>query len=51
VRSRVFRGDDYSVEIAAGGVVLEAILPQGPRAGERIRLRADPQGVSLLDAP
>ena len=50
VRSRVFRGDDYTVEVEAGGVVLEAHLPQAPRAGERVRLRADPQGVSVLDS-
>ncbi len=51
VRSRVFRGDDYSVEIETGGAVLEAVLPRAPRAGERVRLRVDPQGVSRLGVP
>jgi len=49
VRSRVFRGDGYSVEIETGDAVLEAILPRAPGVGEQVRLRAYPEGVSLLD--
>jgi thiamine transport system ATP-binding protein len=51
VGSRVFRGNDYSVEVEAGGTVIEAILPRAPRVGERVRLRVDPEGVSPLDTP
>jgi thiamine transport system ATP-binding protein len=51
VRSRLFRGDDYSVEVEAGGVLLEALLPRAPRPGERVQLRVDPAGVSLLSSP
>jgi len=49
VRSRVFRGDDYSVEIETGSAVLEAVLPRAPRPGEAVRLAVDSAGVSLLD--
>jgi len=51
VRSRVFRGNGYSVEIEAGGTMIEAILPRAPRAGEPVRLRIDPEGVSPLNGP
>ena len=51
VRGRLFRGDDYSVEVEAGGVLLEAFLPRAPRPGERVQLRVDPAGVSLLSPP
>jgi thiamine transport system ATP-binding protein len=51
VRSRVFRGNDYSVEVEVGGAVVDAILPRAPRTGERVRLRVDPEGVSPLAAP
>jgi thiamine transport system ATP-binding protein len=51
VRSRAFRGDDYSIEVETGGLVIEAVLPQAPRPGERVRLRVDPAGVSLLASP
>ncbi len=51
VRSRVFRGSDYSVEIETGGTVVEAILPRAPRPGERVRLGVDPEGVSRLETP
>ena len=51
VRSRLFRGDDYSVEVEVGGVLLEALLPRASRPGERVRLRVDPAGVSLLSSP
>jgi thiamine transport system ATP-binding protein len=51
MRSRVFRGDDYSAEIEAGGLIIEALLPNAPAPGERVRLRVDAAGVSLLTAP
>ena len=51
VRSRVFRGSDYSVQIEAGGTAIEAILPRAPQPGERVRLAVDRDGVSRLEAP
>lgn len=51
VRSRVFRGGDYSVEIEIGSTVVEAILPGSPRPGERVRLSIEPERVSRLAAP
>jgi thiamine transport system ATP-binding protein len=51
VRSRVFRGNEYLVEVAAGGVVIDALLPRSPRPGEQIGLAVDQDGVSLLTGP
>ena len=48
VRARRFRGSDYTVELEAGGIMLEATLPQAPLPGEPIRLNVDPGGVSRL---
>jgi thiamine transport system ATP-binding protein len=51
VRSRVFRGSEYAVEVAAGGLVFDAVLPRAPAPGEPIRLAVDPEGVSRLPEP
>jgi thiamine transport system ATP-binding protein len=48
VRSRVFRGREYLVELETGGRLLEAALPHAPAPGESIRLSVEPGGVSLL---
>jgi len=48
VRARSFRGDGYLVEVAAGGLVLEAYLPHAPLPGKPIRLNVDAGGVSRL---
>ncbi len=51
VASRVFRGSDYAVEVAVGGLIIDALLPSAPAVGEPIRLAVDPEGVSLLTEP
>ncbi|MBN2114536.1 MAG: ABC transporter ATP-binding protein, partial [Acidimicrobiia bacterium] len=48
VRDRRFRGSDYAVEIATGGLLLEAVLIEAPLPGEPVRLSLDPGEVSLL---
>ncbi|MFH1331532.1 MAG: ABC transporter ATP-binding protein [Actinomycetota bacterium] len=48
VRARRFRGSDYTVEVEAGGIVLEATLPHAPLPGAPVRLGVDPGGVSRL---
>jgi thiamine transport system ATP-binding protein len=49
VRGRTFRGDDYLVEIEAGGVTIEATFAAAPRPGSTVRLTVDPEGVSFLE--
>ncbi len=51
VRSRLFRGTDYLVEIEAGGTVIEALLRRAPEPGSKVRLAVEPGGVSALAAP
>jgi len=51
VAGRLFRGSDYAVEVAVGGLVVDALLPDAPEVGEPIRLAVDPEGVSLLGEP
>jgi thiamine transport system ATP-binding protein len=48
VRSRVFRGREYLVELETGGRLLEAALPHAPAPGNTIQLSVEPGGVSLL---
>ncbi|MBM3695235.1 MAG: ABC transporter ATP-binding protein [Actinobacteria bacterium] len=48
VMARTFRGEAYAVEVAAGGVVLEAHLPRAPSPGDQVRLAVDPAGITHL---
>jgi thiamine transport system ATP-binding protein len=48
VRTCRFRGGDFTVEVDAGGIVLEALLPRAVAPGDAVRLAVDPVGVSLL---
>ena len=48
VRARSFRGDGYTVDVEAGGLVLDVHLAQAPLLGEPVRLTVDPGGVSCL---
>ncbi len=49
VRGRVFRGNEYSVEVEVGQARLEVTLRKAPRPGEAVRLAVDSAGVSRLD--
>ncbi len=48
LRSRLFRGTDYLVEIETGDIVIEALLRGAPKPGTTIRLAVEPGGVTVL---
>jgi thiamine transport system ATP-binding protein len=48
VETVTFRGTDSLAVVSAGGVHLEAALPEPPSPGDHLRLAVDPGGVTVL---